>query len=63
MYNIDACGANYVVRNSTFREQRRHAILVRAPGGIIEGNTIEGLKAPCIQALFVDGLTISDNQF
>jgi hypothetical protein len=43
MYNIDACGADYIVRNCTFREQRRHAILVRAPGGIIEGNTIDGV--------------------
>jgi hypothetical protein len=43
MYNTDACGANYVVRNCTFREQRRHAILVRAPGGLIEGNTIDGV--------------------
>jgi hypothetical protein len=43
MYNIDACGANYVVRNCTFREQRRHAMLARAPGGIIEGNTIDGV--------------------
>lgn len=43
MYNIDACGANYVIRNCTFREQRRHAMLVRAPGGIIEGNTIDGV--------------------
>jgi hypothetical protein len=43
MYNVDACGANYVVRNCTFREQRRHAILARAPGGIIEGNTIDGV--------------------
>jgi hypothetical protein len=43
MYKVDACGANYVVRNCTFREQRRHAMLVRAPGGIIEGNTIDGV--------------------
>ncbi len=43
MYNVDACGANYGIRNCTFREQRRHAILVRAPGGIIEGNTIDGV--------------------
>ena len=43
LYNVDACGANYVVRNCTFREQRRHAILVRAPGGLIEGNTIDGV--------------------
>jgi len=43
IYNVDASGANYIIRNCTFREQRRHAILVRAPGGIIEGNTIEGV--------------------
>lgn len=43
MYNTDACGANYVIRNCTFREQRRHAMLVRAIGGIIEGNTIDGV--------------------
>lgn len=43
LYNIDACGANYIIRNCTFREQRRHAILVRAPGGVIEGNTIDGV--------------------
>ncbi len=43
MYDVDACGANYVVRNCTFREQRRHAILARAPGGLIEGNTVDGV--------------------
>jgi hypothetical protein len=43
MYNIDACGADYVIRNCTFREQRRHAMLTRAPGGIIEGNTVDGV--------------------
>jgi hypothetical protein len=43
LYNIDASGANYVIRNCTFREQRRHAIIVRAPGGLIEGNTIDGV--------------------
>ncbi len=43
MYNLDACGAGYIVRNCTFREQRRHAMLVRAPGGLIEGNLIDGV--------------------
>jgi hypothetical protein len=43
LYNTDACGAHYVVRNGTFREQRRHAMRVRAPGGLIEGNTIDGV--------------------
>lgn len=43
MYNLDACGAGYIIRNCTFREQRRHAMLVRAPGGLIEGNTVDGV--------------------
>jgi hypothetical protein len=43
LYNADACGADYIVRNCTFCEQRRHALLVRAPGGLIEGNTIDGV--------------------
>ena len=43
LYNIDACGANYIIHNCTFGEQRRHAMLVRAHGGLIEGNTIDGV--------------------
>lgn len=43
MYNVDNVGNNYVIRNCTFLEQRRHAMLIRASGGIIEGNTIDGV--------------------
>ena len=43
LYNIDAAGANYIIRNCVFREQRRNAMLVRAHGGLIEGNTIDGV--------------------
>jgi hypothetical protein len=34
---------NSFIRNCTFREQRRHAMLVRAPDGIIEGNTVDSV--------------------
>jgi hypothetical protein len=40
LYNLDACGSGYVVRNCTFREQRRFAILAR-PSGTIEGNLMD----------------------
>jgi hypothetical protein len=40
LYNLDACGSGYVVRNCTFQEQRRFAILAR-PSGTIEGNLME----------------------
>ena len=43
LYNVDASGAGAIVRACTFREQRRHAILVRGPGCIIEGNIIDGV--------------------
>lgn len=43
LYNLDACGKDYIVRNNRFLPQRRHALLARANGGVFEGNTIEGI--------------------
>jgi hypothetical protein len=43
LYNLDASGKDYVVRGNTFRAQRRHAILARAGGGLIENNVIDGV--------------------
>ncbi|MBI4979627.1 MAG: right-handed parallel beta-helix repeat-containing protein [Spirochaetes bacterium] len=40
LYNLDACGSGYIVRNCTFKEQRRFAILGR-PSGTIENNLME----------------------
>jgi hypothetical protein len=56
MYNIDKAGNNYVIRNNTFLEQRRHAMFIRASGGIIEGNTIDGVCGDgiCMPALETD---------
>ncbi|MEM9108807.1 MAG: glycosyl hydrolase family 28-related protein [Planctomycetota bacterium] len=43
LYNLDAAGNHFVVRGNTFGPQRRHAILARASGGLIENNTITGV--------------------
>ena len=43
LYNIDASGKDYIIRNNIFRQQRRHAVLARPSGGLIEGNTIDGV--------------------
>lgn len=43
LYNIDASGKDYIIRNNTFKAQRRHAILARGSGGLIEGNMIDGV--------------------
>lgn len=43
LYNIDASGKDYIIRNNTFLAQRRHAVLARTTGGLIEGNTIDGV--------------------
>ena len=42
-YNMDQCNSGFIIRNNVFRSQRRHAILARANGGLIEHNLIEGV--------------------
>ena len=41
LYNIDASGKGYIVRNNVFLTQRRHALLARATGGIFENNLVD----------------------
>lgn len=48
IYNLDACGAGYIIRNNKFNVQRRHAMLVRAPHGQIEGNEVNGVGGRAI---------------
>lgn len=43
LYNLDAAGKDYVIRGNTFKAQRRHAVLARASGGLIENNIIDGV--------------------
>ncbi len=43
LYNIDASGRDYIVRNNVFGPQRRHALLARTSGGLFEGNLVDGV--------------------
>ncbi len=43
LYNIDASGKDYIVRNNVFLAQRRHALLARCSGGLFEGNLVDGV--------------------
>lgn len=43
LYNISASGKDYIIRNNTFREQRRFGVLARSSGGLIEGNSFIGV--------------------
>lgn len=43
IYNLSRCGADYVIRNNVFRNHRRHGMMLKAPQGLVEKNTLEGL--------------------
>jgi hypothetical protein len=43
LYNIDASGRDYIVRNNVFLAQRRHALLARCSGGLFENNLVDGV--------------------
>ena len=44
LFNLNACGAGFVIRNNTMRFHRRHGMLLRAGDGRVEGNRIEGVS-------------------
>ncbi len=48
IYNLDACGSGYIIRDNVFKVQRRHAMLVRAQNGLIEGNRVDGVGGRAI---------------
>jgi hypothetical protein len=41
LYNIDACGAGFVIRRNHMRGNRRYGCLLRAGGGLVEENLFE----------------------
>ncbi|MBT8044950.1 MAG: right-handed parallel beta-helix repeat-containing protein [Verrucomicrobiae bacterium] len=43
LYNLSSSGKDYIIRGNTFGPQRRHAVLARARGGVIENNVIRGV--------------------
>ena len=43
LYNLSRCGADFVIRGNTFENHRRHGMMIKAPHGIIENNTIRAI--------------------
>lgn len=76
VYSVNSVG-NFVVRDSKFMDSMRIGIYIKARGGMIFGNTIEGQSAPAIFAanepewpegppathLWVQGNTFSQNNY
>ncbi len=43
VYNLSRCGSDYEIADNVFRNHRRHAMMLKASHGRIEGNVIEGV--------------------
>jgi hypothetical protein len=47
-YNMSYINDGFIVRNCTFKPQRRHALLVRCSNGIFEGNSVDGVAGAAV---------------
>ncbi|MDP6629547.1 MAG: right-handed parallel beta-helix repeat-containing protein [Kiritimatiellia bacterium] len=47
-YNMSYVNNGFIVRNCTFKPQRRHALLVRCSNGLFEGNTVDGVGGAAV---------------
>jgi len=47
-YNVSYVNTCFVIRNCTFKPQRRHAMLIRSCNGLIEENTIDGVGGSAV---------------
>jgi hypothetical protein len=45
VYNLSRCGADFEIVNNKFVNHRRHGMMIKAPRGLIENNTIEEIGA------------------
>ncbi len=43
LHNVSRCGADFIIRRNTFRNHRRHGMVIKAPQGVIEDNVMESL--------------------
>lgn len=43
IYNLSRCNRGFIIRNNLFRNHRRHGMMIKAPGGLIENNRVEGV--------------------
>jgi len=73
LYNVSESCKDYIIRNNIFREQRRHGVLARSSGGLIEGNSFIGVGGCGIylgneignffEGPFPANITIRNNRF
>jgi hypothetical protein len=42
VYNLSRCARGFEIRDCWFRNHRRHGMMIKAPGGLIQGNRLEG---------------------
>ena len=47
-YNMSYANSGFIVRNCTFKPQRRHALLVRSSNGVFEGNAVDGVGGAAV---------------
>ena len=50
MYNLDSANKGNIIRNSTFRNSRRHAYIIRSACSIIENNRMENNAGAAMEA-------------
>jgi hypothetical protein len=47
-YNMSYVNTGFVVRNCTFKPQRRHALLIRSSNGVFENNLVDGVGGAAV---------------
>jgi Pectate lyase superfamily protein len=57
LYNLDACGNGYIIRNNRFGAQMRSAMLLRA-SGLVENNTVDDVGG--LAVYHVNGVDFSE---
>lgn len=50
MYNLDSANKGNIIRNSTFKNSRRHAYIIRSACSIIEGNRMQNNGGAAMEA-------------
>jgi len=72
LYNLSACGAGFRIRNNTMNGNRRYGCMLRAGGGLVEGNVFEDTTGAGVAILDEPdwpegpvpwGITIRGNRF
>ena len=50
MYNLDSANKGNIIKNSTFKNSRRHAYIIRSACSIVENNIMENNSGAALEA-------------